>query len=304
MVAPRGVASVVGSAFDFGLNADAPEAERRVKLAEWVTDPHNPLTPRVLVNRLWRNHFGQGFVETPSDFGFNGGRPSHPELLDWLAAAFVRGNWRIKPLQRLIVTSAGYRQASRPRPEAAAKDGENRLLWRKDPQRLDAETTRDAILAIAGELNPRMGGPGFLDVAIRNGLNTQYEPLDVSGAGFNRRTIYRSWIRSGTNSLLDTLDCPDPTVATPKRTVTTTPLQALALLNNPFMLNAAQKFAERLDREAGQDVASRIGRAYRLVYGRAASEAEAAAASQFVAAYGWRDFCLVLLNSSEFVYVD
>ena len=150
---PGGIASLRGTKADFGLPADASDADRRRRLAEWITDPDNPLFARVIVNRLWHYHFGVGLVDTPNDFGFNGGRPSHPELLDWLAGELVQSGWSLKHVQRLIVTSATYRQSSHVRADAAKVDAGNRLLWRKSPQRLEAETLRDALLSFSGELD-------------------------------------------------------------------------------------------------------------------------------------------------------
>ena len=305
-VAPGGVAAVAGPSAEFGLAPDAPDDQRRRRLAEWLTDRRNPLVARVIANRLWHHHFGNGIVHTPNDFGFNGGRPSHPQLLDWLASELMDKNWSLKSLHHAIVTSATYRQSSAPRLDASAKDAGNRLLWRKSPARLEAESLRDAILAISGELNPRMGGPGFhdFDMPEQKGKNQEYPPRDVSGPEFNRRTVYRATPRSGTNALLDTLDCPDPSVATPARTVTTTPLQALSLLNNGFMIRSAEQFAERLKREAGSDVRAQVDRAYRLAYARPPLQDEADEARAFVEKHGLSQLCLVLLNANEFLYLD
>jgi hypothetical protein len=304
-VAP-GAPGAAGLSGDFGLPPDAPEEQRRRKLAEWVTDPRNPLAARVIVNRLWHYHFGAGLVNTPNDLGFNGGRPSHPELLDWLASELVSSGWSLKKLHRAIVLSATYRQSSAPRADPLAKDAGNRLLWRKSPARLEAEALRDAVLAVAGELNPRMGGPGFYDFEMPppQGKNQVYVPVDVAGPEFDRRSVYRASPRSGGNALLATLDCPDPSVATPARTVTTTPLQALSLMNNHFMVRCAERFAERVQREAGDDTAKQVERAYRLAYGRRAETDEADAAMAFAEEHGLGQLCLVLLNASEFLYVD
>ena len=160
-VSPGGLSCLKQAGADFGLPPDAPEAQRRLKLAEWMMDPRNPLTARVMANRLWHYHFGQGIVATPSDFGFNGDRPSHPELLDYLAMTFVRGDWSLKHLHKLMVTSAVYRQSAANRPEAAARDGDNRLLWRFNSRRLEGEAVRDAMLRVSGQLNSAMGGPSF-----------------------------------------------------------------------------------------------------------------------------------------------
>jgi uncharacterized protein DUF1549/uncharacterized protein DUF1553/cytochrome c len=332
-VAPAGIAALAGPVPDWSLKPDAPERERRKALAAWITDPKNPLTARVMVNRLWTQHFSAGLVSTPSDFGFNGGRPSHPELLDWLAVEFVNGGmgerengskgtqfsrspipplshsqakpWSLKNLHRLILTSATYRQASRAVPAAMKKDAENRLLWRQSPRRLDAEALRDAVLAVSGELDRTLGGPGFRDWTVKSqGNNEIYTVIDAAGPEFNRRTLYRSVIRSGTSPFLDVLDCPDPSVAAPRRTATTTPLQALSLLNNGFMERSAGKWAERLKREIPDDPQGQISRAYRLAFGRAVTAEEISFGERFAAEHGLAQFCLVLLNTNEFIHID
>jgi hypothetical protein len=309
VVAPGGVAAVAGVSADWHLATDAPEAERRKALARWITDPRNPLTPRVIVNRLWGFHFGAGLVRTPSDFGFQGGEPSHPELLDWLAGQLVHPDrgaaWSLKRIQRLIVTSATYRQSSRIVPQAARVDADNRLLWRQVPRRLEAEAFRDAVLSVSGELNLRMGGPGFRDFTVSSaGDNETYTVFDVVGGEFNRRSLYRTCVRSGSSPLLDVLDCPDPSVTTPKRTVTSTPLQALSLLNNSFMEHCAARFAERLQREAPGETAAQVRRAYELCFARPATDAEVAFARDFAGKHGVSQLCLVLLNTNEFSCID
>jgi hypothetical protein len=309
-----GVAALVGVKADFGLAPDAADAERRRAVATWVTAGNNPLFARVLVNRLWQYHFGSGLVDTPSDFGFNGGRPTHPELLDWLAAELkVPKNtagtnwksWSLKHLHRLIVTSQTYRQQGLARVEAKQVDAANRLLWRKSPMRLDAEAVRDAILYVAGELNPVVGGPGYQDfkVSIR-GATYYYEPADVDDANHQRRTVYRTWARSGRNGLLDNFDCPDPSTAIPKRAVTTTPIQALVLMNNTFVLRMADCFARRLEREAGPNVNRQIMRAYELAYTRIPHDDELAMAFRTVQRYSLKVLCRAIFNSNEFLYVD
>jgi hypothetical protein len=308
-VSPRGIAAVSGAPADWQLAENAPEAERRKALAAWIAEAKNPLTPRVIVNRLWGYHFGDGLVRTPSDLGFQGGLPSHPELLDWLAHELVHPAegqpWSLKRIHRLIVTSATYRQASRPRPEAMAVDAENRLLWRRTPQRLEAETFRDAVLAVSGDLDRRIGGPGFRDFKVSSaGNNETYTVFEAVGPDFNRRSLYRTAVRSGTNPLLDTLDCPDPSVATPRRSVTTTPLQALTLLNNVFSEHYAGRFAERLKREAPDDATAQVRRAYGLAFARQPDDAEIDFGKQFIDKHGLAQFCIVLFNSSEFLYVD
>jgi hypothetical protein len=309
VVGPGGIAALRGLSADWQLSQDAPEGERRKALARWVADPNNPLTPRVIVNRLWAHHFGAGLVPTPSDFGFQGGLPSHPELLDWLGLQLVRPDngmaWSLKRIQRLIVTSATYRQSSRSMPEAARIDADNRFLWRQLPRRLEAEAFRDAVLAVSGEIDLRMGGPGYRDFKVSSaGDNETYTVFDAVGGDFNRRSLYRTWLRTGTSPLLDVLDCPDPSVATPQRTVTSTPLQALALLNNRFMEHHAERFAERLKRAAPRGTPAQVRRAYDLSFARQPTDAELAFSQRFVAEHGLAQLCLVLLNTSEFSFVD
>ena len=305
VVPPAGLAALSTAVpSDFGLPPDAPEAQRRAKLAEWMTDPRNPLASRVITNRLWHYHFGAGIVDTPNDFGFSGGRPSHPELLDWLAADLVRGGWSLKRLHRTIVTSATYRQSARVLPAARQTDADNRLLWRKTPVRLEAEAVRDAVLAVAGQLNPAAGGPGYQDFNIRIHNSTFYDAVDHTAFEFNRRSIYRTWARSGTNRLLDVFDCPDPSTLTPRRVATTTPLQALSLLNNPFVLRMADAFAGRLKYEAGEDVRGQIRLAYRLAYAREPEPDELEDGTRFVGEHGLAALCRAVFNSNEFLYVD
>ncbi len=304
VVAPGGIAAASHGAADLGLPPDAPEAQRRIKLAEWITGPAAPLAARVIANRLWHYHFGVGLVDTPNDFGFNGGRPSHPALLDWLARQLIEGGWRLKPLQRTIVLSAAYRQSGRPSPAAAKLDADNRLLWRKSAQRLEAEAIRDAILTAAGQLNPAMGGPGYRDFTTREFNSTLYQIIDPVGYDANRRTIYRTWIRSGTNRFLDVFDCPDPSTTTPRRLTTTTPLQALGLWNNSFVLRMADLFAERLKREAGDDTRRQLALAYELAYDRPPTAAELDEALTFVRTHGLSPFCRTIFNSNEFLYID
>lgn len=303
-VSPAGLSAVTGRSPDFGLAPNASDADRRLKLAEWVTHPDSPLFARVMVNRLWQYHFGQGMVTTPSDFGFNGGQPSHPDLLDWLAQEFRNGGYRLKPMHRLMVTSATYRQSSAHNAAATKIDADNRLLWRKTPQRLEAEEIRDAVLVATGQLNSAIGGVGYRDVRHFQFKGSNfYESVNETGPEALRRTIYRFSPRGGRNPFLDTFDCPDPSVTTPKRAATTTPLQALALMNNALVFTLADDFAERMQREAGQTTAAQVKLVYLVAYGREADEQEVQLASGFVNAHGLASFCRVILNSNEFLYV-
>jgi hypothetical protein len=304
LVAAGGVASLQGVDADFRLSTDASDADRRQKLAAWITDPQNPLFARVLVNRLWHYHFGIGVVDTPNDLGFNGGRPTHPELLDYLAQELVESGWSMKAIHRQIVTSATYRQSSQYDTEQANIDASNRYLWRMTPQRLEAETIRDTVLAISGELNPTMYGPGYHDFRTFNFNSQFYEMLDPVGATFNRRSLYRTWVRSGRSRFLDVFDCPDPSAQAPKRAITTTPLQALSMLNNSFVLRMADRFAARIEAATEPNDLARVREAYRLAFGRLPSENELRDSAAFIRQHGLAALCRVIFNSNEFLYVD
>ena len=290
------------------LPADAPEIDRRKALADWIASPTNPLTARVIANRLWHYHFGTGIVDTPSDFGVNGGQPSHPELLDWLASELIEpanpaNRWRLKALHRLIVTSRAYRQTSAPRQDAMAIDAGSRLLWRYPPRRLEAEPLRDAILAVSGSINTTMGGPGF-DLFEPNTnyvkvYNTKNTFTDVEF----RRMVYQAKPRAELDNFFGTFDCPDAGQVQPKRTVSITPLQALNMLNGDFLLDQAARFAKRVEREAGSDPGLQVGRAVELAFGRKATEAELAAGRTLIAAHGLPILCRSLYNASEFITV-
>ena len=310
VVAPGGLPAVAGAKAAFDLPADAPDADRRRKLAEWVTAPDNPLFARVIVNRVWHHHFGTGLVETPSDFGFNGGRPSHPKLLDWLAAELqhpAAGGraWSLKRLHKLIVTSATYRQSSAMRKDALVIDADNRLLWRAKPRRLEGEAVRDSMLATAGLLNRAVGGKWFSDYRERNFNGTAYfDPIDPAGPEFHRRSVYRFTPRGANQGLLDTFDCPDPAAAAPRRGVTTTPLQALSLWNGGFVLRMSEAFAARVAKEAPDDAGKQVTRAWQLAFQRDPTPAERSTAAELVTAHGLRALARSLFNANEFLTVE
>lgn len=216
----------------------------------------------------------------------------------------LSGGGSLKRLHRLLLLSATYRQSSRPVSAAKAKDAENRLLWRQNPQRLEAEALRDAALSVSGELDLTLGGPGFRDWTLKShGDNEVYTVFDAVGPELNRRTLYRMVIRAGTSPLLDGFDCPDPSVATPRRTVTTTPLQALSLLNNKFMEHVAGRWAARLQREA-PGASAQVTLAYRQAFSRSPRPDESRFAESFAAKHGLDQLCLVLLNANELLYLD
>jgi hypothetical protein len=301
-VVPPGVVSVVRPGWS--IDPRAPEPERRRRLAEWLGHGDNPLTPRVLVNRVWHYHFGQGLVETPSDFGSNGGKPSHPELLDWLASEFMKGGWKLKPLHRMIVLSAAYRQSGQVSDRALSIDRQNRLLWRMSPRRLEAEPIRDAMLSVSGKLDRTPGGPGYNIWEKNTNYVVVFKPKLELGPEEFRRMIYQFKPRSQQDPTFGVFDCPDAALARPKRTVSTTVLQALNLFNSKMTTTQAEFFAERLRREAGEDVEKQVRLAFRLAFGRAPSEKERRAAVGLVREHGAAALCRALFNANEFVYVD
>ncbi len=260
---------------------------RRLQLARWLTRPDHPLTARVAVNRIWQYHFGTGLVKTSSDFGFNGDPPSHPGLLDWLATEFVSRGWSLKTMHRLILTSSTYRQSSEWNAVAARKDPENRLLWRVQSRRLEAEVVRDSILAVSGQLNREMGGPGIyprIDPAVIGTGSTHKWPIDVQeGPATWRRSIYIFQKRSVVLPLLEVFDCPDSTVSSPVRSASTIAPQALALLNNEFVLGQARYFAKRVLGSAIDDPAAQVRHAYLLALGREPSSRELRWSLEFLA---------------------
>jgi hypothetical protein len=296
------VLSGLGSRYE--LPANAPESQRRLALARWLVAADNPLTPRVLANRLWHYHFGTGLVDTPSDFGYIGGRPTHPELLDWLARQVHAHGWRLKPLHRLIVSSQTYRQASTWRAEAANVDGDSRLLWRFPPRRLTGEEVRDTMLTLAGQLDTsKTGGPGFrLYKYVQDNVAT-YLPLDGYGPETYRRAVYHQNARAARVDVLSDFDCPDPAFPAPRRASTTTPLQALALLNHRFTFDMAQFLAARLEREAGADRLAQVRRAFLLTCAREPDAEELAESVRLIERHGLRAFGLALLNANELVYL-
>jgi len=245
---------------------DQKTTGRRAALAKWLTDPKNPLTARVMVNRVWQGHFGRGIVPTTSDFGYLSEKPSHPEMLDWLTVQFVEHGWQLKWLHRLIVTSETYCQSSLVEPTELAleKDSDNRLLWRMNNRRLDSEQIRDAILVASGKLSDSVGGPS-------------------TDASTNRRTIYTKTLRNSRDPLLEVFDTPDGFLSTPQRNVTVSPSQSLLLINSPQMLKTSREFANRLEKDFPKDIDARVRAAYRSLYARDATSAEIAIARKFLA---------------------
>ena len=284
------------------LPKDTEEQTRRLALADWIASPGNPLASRVIANRVWQGHFGTGLVDTPSDFGRTGSKPTHPELLDWLAREFIRSGWSIKHLHRLIVLSATYRQSTRFDEIAATKDAGARLLWRFPIRRMEAETIRDSMLAVSGRLNLKMDGRGF-DLFDKRGGLSGFNPIEsFSGEGL-RRMIYAHKVRREREAVFGAFDCPDAGQSTAHRRESTTPIQALNLFNSRFTLEQSGAFAARVKKEAGDDSTSQIQRAYRLALGRAPTRAELADTEPAVSQHGLATLCRALFNSNEFLYL-
>ncbi len=264
----------------------------RLELARAIASRDNPLTARVLVNRVWLHHFGQGLVRTPSDFGLRSDPPSHPDLLDHLATTFVKEGWSIKKLHKLILLSRAYRQRSDDRPECKAVDPENLLVWRMNRRRLDFEATRDALLAVAGRLDRAVGGP-----SVRN----------IMAPGASRRTLYGFLDRLNVPGLYRTFDFPSPDATSPQRDVTTVAPQALFLMNNPFVLDAAAHVLRRSEIRGASDTSGKVERLYRLLYGRGPNAEEMSLAREYLGAAPavvWQRYVQALLLANEFVFVD
>jgi hypothetical protein len=288
--------------FRLDIKAGNKTSGRRLALARWLTDPQNPLTARVQVNRMWALHFGRGLVPTVANFGRAGAKPSHPELLDWLACEFIDQKWSMKQLHRLIMTSAAYRQSSAIDEPRKKYDPNNELLSRWKPRRLEGEAVRDTALAVAGKLSEERFGPPAQ--VIPKGDGSVDTADDAQG---NRRSVYLIVRRSKHLTLLDLLDVPMMEVNCPQRPLSTVPLQALALLNSPFSERNAAAFAARILKEGGATDEARIAYAFRLAFTREPRPEEAAKVKKFLAAVGprdgWPQVALVLLNSNEFVYL-
>ena len=300
VMAPGGLSALKA---DFGLAADAPEAERRKAFANWLASPENPLFARAIVNRVWHFHFGAGLVNTPNDLGVSGSDPSHPDLLDWLAAEFVRSGSSLKKLHTLILTSQTWQQSSDANQSSAKVDVDNRLLWRFAPKRLEAEAMRDSMLAISGELNPKMGGPSDQPFELLIDNTHFYTFQDRGEPEFNRRTIYRAQVASLRDNLMDSLDCPSIGLKTPVRGITSTPVQALSLMNNSFVDRQSRKLAERLEKAHPGDFDKQLALGFWLVLGRGPSEDEREQVAQILAEHSMVEICWALFNTTEFAFL-
>jgi hypothetical protein len=286
---------------------------RRSALANWLASGDNPLTARVIVNRIWQFRMGTGIIRTPNDFGVMGDRPSNQALLDWLASEFVARGWSIKTLDRMLVTSSVYRQSAQPDKNREAIDPENRWYWRMNRKRMEGETMRDAILAVTGRLNPALGGRPVripIEPEVYNLIFTEHErdglwPVNPDKSVQYRRSIYLYNKRSVRLPLLTSFDQPDAITSCPVRPVSTHPLQALSLMNSDFMTEQSQAFADRLTKECKKDAVCAVKAAWELTLARAPSPQEQKLAKTFFSAGGsLADMCLALLNRNEFVYVQ
>ena len=281
----------------------------RLQLAAWLTDPAHPLTPRVLVNRVWLHHFGTGLVKTPNDFGVNGEKPSNPDLLDYLAARFVEGGWRLKPLHKLILMSGTYRQgwATPETPRALGKDPDNRWLWRFDRRRLSAEELRDSMLSASGRLNPAMGGPSVFVPVDPELVSALYKPkqweVTPDREEHLRRSIYLVAKRNLRLPSMEVFDQPTLNSSCGRRECSTHAPQALELLNGSMSNPIAEAFAGRLAAEAGASPAARIDLGFRLAAGRLPTADERRLAEQFLARRSLKEFALALFNLNAFLYV-
>jgi hypothetical protein len=286
---------------------DGDEGTRRAALARWVVDADNPLAWRSIVNRIWHYHFGHGLVDTPNDFGHMGSLPSHPELLDWLAATFRESGGSIKALHRLIICSAVYQQSSAHNPQNALVDSGNVYLWRMNRTRLDAESLRDTALVLSDQMDYTMGGPSVQQFLMSPGIhvtpNVDYAKFDVDSPASSRRSIYRFIFRTLPDPFMDALDCADASQLTPARNTSVTPLQALAMLNNHFLVRQSERFAARLEK-CSAGLRDQIQFACELAWGRPPTTAELGEFVTYAQGYGMPNFCRVLLNSNELMFVQ
>jgi len=281
----------------------------RLELAERMLSSSNPLLPRVMVNRIWQHHFGEGIVRSVDDFGVMGQLPTHPELLDFLANQFIKSGWSIKAMHRMMLLSSTYQMSSAADPAAQKLDPQNKLLQHMPVRRLEAEAIRDSLLAISGRLDETMYGPSVLPYLtpfmMGRGKPATSGPLDGDG----RRTIYLNVRRNFLSPMLLSFDYPIPATTIGRRSVSNVPAQALTMLNNPFVLQQAQLWAKRATAEANLSMEERINKVYITAFARPAEPDEMSAAVQFLNEYpdqskAWMDLCHVLINVKEFIFVN
>jgi hypothetical protein len=299
VVPPALVASLDGQE----LPADTPEQARRVALANWIGDPKNPLTPRVIANRLWQFTFGTGIVDTPSDFGINGTLPTHPELLDWLSQRLIEHDWSLKNLHRSMLTSQAFKQSSKPNPQGLATDADSRLLWRFPPRRLEAEAIRDSMLVASDVIDYRMGGPGFYLQRVEQDNVYRYFPKEKVGPAEYRRMVYLTRIRQEQDPVFGAFDCPSGNQVVPKRPRSNTPLQSLNLFNSPFVMQQAELFAERLNRLANSNMDQQIRMSFNILFARDPDPQEIELSKEMIRDQGLVQYCRAILNASEFLFI-
>ncbi|TLD70196.1 DUF1553 domain-containing protein [Phragmitibacter flavus] len=308
VVKPSSLAVLDAVTKGYELPVEAKEGERRLALAKWMVDDGNPLTARVLANRVWHYHFGIGLVDTPGDFGFLGSLPTHPELLDWLALRLQHHGWKLKGLHRDILLSRTYRQSAKWDEKASKVDSASRLLWRFPPRRLGAEEVRDTVLLVAGRLDVKMGGPGFRLYDYKNDNVSTYVPREVVGPETYRRAVYHQNARASVVDVLSEFDFPDTAFAAPKRANTTTPMQALVMMNHSFAMDMAKAFAERVKAEFGGDdggdVEGQIRGAFAVCFQREPRDDEISAARELWQEHGAVALCRALLNTNELIYLE
>ena len=306
--APAALSCIPGLPAKLPVGNTNEEGARRAAFARWLSDRRNVLTWRSIVNRVWHYHFGRGIAATPSDLGRMGAAPTHPQLLDWLAVEFRDGGGSLKKLHRLIVTSEAYRRSCRHDAAAARADADNLLLWRMNRSRLDAESVRDAVLFVSGKLDSTMGGPSVKHFRQSKGIHVtpivDYAGFDVDSPEGCRRSIYRFLFRTLPDPFLEALDCPDASQFMPARASSVTALQALAMLNDRFMVRQAEHFAARLRAEAGRELPGQVRRAYELALGRPATQRETALLAGYAGRHGMAAACRVILNCNEFMFVE
>ncbi len=312
LIAPGTLGCIPGMTRELVIADAADESQRRAALARWITDERNVLTWRSIVNRVWHYHFGRGLCDTPNDFGKMGGAPSHPELLDWLAVWFRdEAHGSLKQLHRLIVSSETWKQTSLAN-QGTASDSDNRLLWRQNRPRLSGEQLRDTLLSLSGKLDLTMGGPPAVqfvsrgDATFMSGGNPaflDYEHFDQDSPAARRRSIYRFLFRTVPDPLMDALDCPDGGASAPVRGVSTTAVQAFAMLNNPLVIRQCEHTANRIAAEA-RTPDSQTEAMFRLLLFREASVDERQKFSAYIQHHGLANACQLLLNSNEFLYLD
>ena len=285
-----------------GLTQESTDGQRRSAFANWVASPDNPLTARVIVNRLWQFHFGTGIVDTPSDLGRAGTLPTHPELLDFLASELIEHDWSLKHIHRLIMESATYQQSSQPREEAVAVDASARYLWRFPPRRLEAEVIRDGILQASGKLSPTVGGRSYRIHNVKKRYS-QWQVVDNSGPETWRRMIYQERMRRVDDQIFTAFDFPDCGQVRPRRPISTTPLQALNLMNSKFVIEQSKFIASRVLTDSNGKAKSAVAKCFQLILGRQPTAREAIACEQVAESDSLDIVCRALINSNEFAFL-